>query len=280
MTRGSKVLWKVVLAALFAFFVSTAVSPYSLRAQGAIGQGDPTGARTGAAADVSVKDAKAPTLQEVMDTVGHNKVAINFVWTLLAGFLVMFMQAGFAMVETGFCRAKNAAHTMCMNFMIYPIGMFGYWLCGYALQMGGVGALATLGGTPVLGSEFSVHLFGHTFGLFGMKGFFLSGDTYDVGVFALFLFQMVFMDTAGTIPTGAMAERWKFSAFIIFGFFMSMVVYPIFGNWVWGGGWLATLGKEFGLGHGHVDFAGERHRDRTAHRQVHQDRRIRRDPRP
>jgi Amt family ammonium transporter len=75
-------------------------------------------------------------------------------------------------------------------------------------------------------------------------------------VFALFLFQMVFMDTAGTIPTGAMAERWKFSAFIVFGFFMSMLVYPLFANWVWGGGWLATLGKEFGLGHGHVDFAG------------------------
>jgi ammonium transporter, Amt family len=168
----------------------------------------------------------------------------------------MFMQAGFAMVETGFTRAKNAAHTMSMNFMIYPIGMLGYWICGYALHMGGVGAVAALGGTPPLNSEFSINLFGHSFGLFGLKGFFLSGNTYDVGVFALFLFQMVFMDTAGTIPTGAMAERWKFSAFIIFGFFMSMVVYPLFGNWVWGGGWLATLGSQFGLGHGHVDFAG------------------------
>src|SRR4029079_9460792 len=79
---------------------------------------------------------------------------------------------------------------------------------------------------------------------------------YDVGVFALFLFQMVFMDTAGTIPTGAMAERWKVSAFIVFGFFMSMFVYPIFANWVWGAGWLSQLGVQFGLGHGHVDFAG------------------------
>ncbi len=69
-----------------------------------------------------------------METVGHNKIAINFVWTLLAGFLVMFMQAGFAMVETGFSRAKNAAHTMSMNFMVYPIGMFGYWICGFALR--------------------------------------------------------------------------------------------------------------------------------------------------
>ena len=67
---------------------------------------------------------------------------------------------------------------------------------------------------------------------------------------------MVFMDTAATIPTGAMAERWKFSAFCVFAFFMGGFVYPIYGNWVWGGGWLATLGSNFGLGHGHVDFAG------------------------
>ncbi len=257
MGRLSKLLVKIAIAMAATFLVGTATN-YTVRAQGAIAQvhGDPTGATTGTASDVTVKDPKNPTLQEVMETVGHNKIAINFVWTLLAGFLVMFMQAGFAMVETGFTRAKNAAHTMCMNFMIYPIGMFGYWVCGYALQMGGVGAVGALGGTAPLNSEFTMNLFGHTFGLFGTHGFFLSGNTYDVGVFALFLFQMVFMDTAGTIPTGAMAERWKFSAFVVFGFFMSMVVYPLFANWVWGGGWLSTLGKEFGLGHGHVDFAG------------------------
>jgi Amt family ammonium transporter len=217
---------------------------------------DPTGDNTGTASDVPVKDAASPTVSEVMATVGHNKIAINLVWTLLTGFLVMFMQAGFALVETGFCRAKNAAHTMAMNFMIYPIGMLGYWICGFALQMGGVGAVAALGGTPPLSSEFTVSLFGHPFGLFGMKGFFLSADVYDVGVFALFLFQMVFMDTTCTIPTGAMAERWKWSSFLIYGFFISMFVYPLFANWVWGGGWLAQLGANFGLGHGHVDFAG------------------------
>ena len=144
-----------------------------------------------------------------------------------------------------------------MNFMVYPIGMLGYWICGFALQMGGVGAVAALGGDAAARPASSaITLFGKTFGLFGAKGFFLSGDVYDVGVFALFLFQMVFMDTAATIPTGAMAERWKCSSFVVFGFFMSMVVYPLFGNWVWGGGWLADLGANFGLGHGHVDFAG------------------------
>jgi len=217
---------------------------------------DPTGAITGTAADVAVKDPANPTIAEVMETVGHNKISINFVWTLLAGFLVMFMQTGFAMVETGFTRAKNAAHTFSMNYMVYPIGMFGYWVCGFAMQMGGVGAVAALGGTAPLNSEFTINLFGHAFGLMGTKGFFMGSDVYDVGVYTLFLFQMVFMDTAVTIPTGAMAERWKWSSFLCFGFFMSMFVYPLFGNWVWGGGWLSTLGKEFGLGHGHVDFAG------------------------
>jgi ammonium transporter, Amt family len=77
-----------------------------------------------------------------------------------------------------------------------------------------------------------------------------------VGIYTLFLFQMVFMDTTATIPTGAMAERWKFSSFMVYALFISMFVYPIYGNWVWGGGWLATLGVNFGLGHGHVDFAG------------------------
>ncbi len=218
---------------------------------------DPSGAATGGIADIPAKLAGKPTLEEVAETVGHNKIAINMVWTLVAGFLVMFMQAGFALAETGLTRAKNAAHTMMMNFMVYALGMTGYWIAGYALQMGGVGAVATLsGGTANLANEFTITLFGKEFGLFGMTGFFLSGVSYDAAIFTLFLFQMVFMDTAATIPTGAMAERWKFSSFIIFTFFISMFTYPLYANWVWGGGWLSTLGKNFGLGHGHVDFAG------------------------
>src|SRR6188508_3708492 len=186
MTRGISIYWKVLAVALLAVVLSAAADSYSTYAQGAIGQPDPTGAATGSAKDVAVKDAANPTLGEVMDTVGHNKIAINFVWTLMAGFLVMFMQAGFAMVETGFTRAKNAAHTMSMNFMVYPIGMLGYWICGYALQMGGVGPLAALGGTAPLNSEFVINLFGHPFGLMGTKGFFMGSDVYDVGVYTLF----------------------------------------------------------------------------------------------
>src|SRR6266702_4267858 len=185
-----------------------------------------------------------------------NTVAINFVWTLVAGFLVMFMQAGFAMVETGFTRAKNAAHTFAMNFMVYGIGMLAYWAIGFALQAGGLGPMTTLGGFDKLSNEFALHFGGKTWGLFGHTGFFLTGVAYAAPVFTYFLFQMVFMDTAATIPTGAMAERWKFSAFAVFSVFVGAVIYPIYANWTWGGGWLSQLGSNLGLGHGHVDFAG------------------------
>src|SRR5437588_306581 len=134
-----------------------------------------------------------------------NTVAINFVWTLVAGFLVMFMQAGFAMVETGFTRAKNAAHTITMNFMVYGIAMLAYWVVGFALQAGGVGALGTLGGYDKLAHEISLTIGGNEWGLFGGTGFFLTGVAYAAPVFTYFLFQMVFMDTAATIPTGALA---------------------------------------------------------------------------
>jgi ammonium transporter, Amt family len=233
-------------------------------------QPDPSGVNTGVAADAEGEAPNSPTADDMTklgkveplavklaDSVGHNRIAINFVWTLVTGFLVMFMQAGFAMVETGFTQAKNAGHTMAMNFMVYPLGMLGYWAMGFALQMGGVGGIASLGaGTGVLNHEFILHMFGHDFGLFGLKSFFLSGGTYDTGVFTLFLFQMVFMDTTATIPTGAMAERWNFKSFVIYGIFVGAVIYPLYANWVWGGGWLSQLGHNFGLGHGHVDFAG------------------------
>ncbi len=229
---------------------------------------DPTGATTGTIKDLGLADTlaapKDTTLAKVVAAVntignadGHNKIAINIMWTLITGFLVMFMQAGFALVETGFTQKKNAAHVMAMNFMVYGIGMFGFWVCGFAIMFGGALNVGTLGGGQgVVPHEYIVHLFGHDFGIWGTVGYFLNSKVYDVGVFALFLFQMVFMDTTATIPTGAMAERWAFKSFVIYGLFISMFVYPLFGNWVWGGGWLSQLGVNFHLGHGHVDFAG------------------------
>jgi Amt family ammonium transporter len=197
-----------------------------------------------------------PTLPELAKNLADTQTALNIVWTMVAGFLVMLMQAGFALVETGLTRAKNAAHTMGMNFLVYAIGILGFYFVGFGLQMGGVGAMATFGGDATLSKEFVVTLFGKDFGLFGMTGFMLPLSQYSAAVATMFLFQMVFMDTTCTIPTGAAAERWKFSSFVLFSFVVATIIYPIYANWVWGGGWLSTLGTNFGLGHGHVDFAG------------------------
>src|SRR6266403_650154 len=221
-------------------------------------KGDPGGTKTGTANDVVVSDTKkGMTLADLINQVGQNRIGINFTWTLITGFLVMFMQAGFAIVETGLCRAKNANHTMMMNFMVYGVGMLAYWLIGFAIQEGGVGAVSNLGGTAPLNSEFVIKLFDKPFGLFGQNGFFLvHKGTYDVGVLVLFLFQMVFMDTALTIVTGAAAERWKYAAFAVSSVLLGAVTYPIYANWAWGGGWLSKLGANYGLGAGYADFAG------------------------
>ena len=221
-------------------------------------KGDPDGGLTGNVSDVPVGDAKKGlTMADTLNQIGQNKIAINFVWTLITGFLVMFMQAGFAIVETGLCRAKNANHTMMMNFMVYGVGMLAYYLIGFTIQEGGLGGNGNLGGLAPLNAEWGFMLFGKSFGLFGQHGIFLTqGGTYDVGVMVMFLFQMVFMDTALTIVTGAAAERWKYAAFMISSFFMGAFTYPLFANWAWGNGWLANLGANFGLGKGYCDFAG------------------------
>jgi Amt family ammonium transporter len=154
-----------------------------------------------------------------------NGSIIIVMWTLISAFLVIFMQAGFAMMETGFTRAKNAGHTMAMTIMVFVLGVLGYWICGYKLQTGN-------------------------------SGFFLSGAASNAPILMLFLSQVVYMNIAATIPTGAMAERWTFKSFVVYGFFIAMFVYPLYASWVWGGGWLAQLGRNFGLGHGVLDFAG------------------------
>ena len=209
---------------------------------------------------IASAQSDGPSIKELGDS-------INIMWMLLAGFLVFFMQAGFALVETGFTRAKNVSHTMMMNMMVFCIGAIGYWLVGFAFQFGAVNftfpastglaewahSPTTLGdwkgllATPLL--QFGQH------GILGGSGFALLGMTAS-GILAFFLFQMVFMDTAATIPTGSMAERLKFSGFVLMGLWVSMIIYPLLGNWVWGGGWLQNLGRSMGFGNGAVDFAG------------------------
>jgi Amt family ammonium transporter len=206
---------------------------------------------------------KGPTAKEAYNLALNTTFHLNFVWTLVAGFLVMLMQAGFALVETGLCRAKNAAHTMAMNFLVYPLGMLGFFVCGFALMCGGanksrVGGPGGLGGVPTMNSGFTIGATDTDPGwlLCGTKGFFLSGEAYDGSVLVWFLFMMVFMDTTATIPTGALAERWNTKSFFIFSLLIGGFIYPIYGCWVWGGGWLAQLGYKAGLAHGAVDYAG------------------------
>src|SRR5258707_5684639 len=144
---------------------------------------DPAGTATGTIKDLgtdTVAITKDTTLNKVITAVntignadGHSKIAINIMWTLIAGFLVMFMQAGFALVETGFTQKKNVAHTMAMNFMVYALGVLGFWICGFAFMFGGALNVGALGGAAgVTSHEFSIHLFGHNFGLWGKAGYF------------------------------------------------------------------------------------------------------------
>ena len=163
------------------------------------------------------------------NTADSNAVAINTVWTLLAAFLVFFMQAGFAMVEAGFTRAKNAANIMMKNLMDFSIGSIAYWLVGFGIMFGASAS-----------------------GLFGTTGFFLSdanpGTNEGLWQFAFWIFQAVFAATAATIVSGSMAERTKFSSYLIYSVFITAIIYPVVGHWIWGGGWLASKGM--------VDFAG------------------------
>ncbi|MEA3346572.1 MAG: ammonium transporter [Candidatus Auribacterota bacterium] len=163
------------------------------------------------------------------NTAESNATAINTVWTLVAAFLVFFMQPGFAMVETGFTRAKNAANILMKNLMDFSIGSIAFFVIGFGIMFG----------TDV-------------FGLFGKDGFFLSSANTATGEgmwqYAYWIFQAVFAATAATIVSGAMAERTKFPAYLIYSVFICALIYPVVGHWIWGGGWLAAKGM--------IDFAG------------------------
>jgi Amt family ammonium transporter len=184
---------------------------------------------------------------------------VNLLWVILGAVLVIFMQAGFALVETGFCRAKHAAHVVSTNFAIFGLGFVGYFLVGYAFMFGGYTAPAigmdhAVGGS-LLGSGNWIFLFKGGFALSG-GAVAKSGAVGGAALIGFFLYMVAFMDTVATIPTGAMAERWKWKAFVGWGLFCGAIYYPIFGAWTWGGGWLSKTWDTMHLGAGYVDFAG------------------------
>jgi Amt family ammonium transporter len=167
-----------------------------------------------------------------VQTAAWDSVALDTVWTLLAGMLVMFMQAGFAMVEAGFTRAKNACNVLMKNLMDFCVGSIIYWAVGFGIMFGAGNAFFGTGG-------FFLHDAGGTFA---------SLDWSSVPLECKYFFQMVFAATAATIVSGTMAERTKFVAYLIYSVVISAVIYPVVGHWIWGGGWLAGLGM--------WDFAG------------------------
>jgi Amt family ammonium transporter len=200
--------------------------------------------------------AKEPLAVKLADSVGHIRLATNFAWTLNTGYLVLFMQAGFALLTCGLVRKKNAAHLMMLNFAAYVFAFLAYYAVGYAFQFGAVAinaAPTNLGGTPTLNKFL---LGSGLWGFLGGKGFFLSGAAADAGSNCLALFEVVFMETAGYIIVGSICERITFGAFLLCELFVGAILYPVFGCWVWGGGWLSQLGNTMNLGHGYVDFAG------------------------
>ncbi|MBP7835952.1 MAG: ammonium transporter [Candidatus Omnitrophica bacterium] len=164
------------------------------------------------------------------ETLAQNPQApVDYVWVLVCGFLVFFMQAGFAMVETGFCRAKNATNLMAKNTIDFVVASLVFMAIGFALMMG---------------NDYK--------GLIGTSGWFLHGANYDVSKYLMFFWQLVFAGTAATIVSGAVAERLKFKAYFLYSLAVTAIIYPIYGHWVWGSGWLSKLP----FGAGHVDFAG------------------------
>lgn len=197
------------------FLITTGIFAYNL---GIVEAADPNGSMT------------------YTDSIGGLKYSINFIWALLGAFLVFIMQAGFAFLG-GFLRQKNMLGYMAHCFIDSTFGAVVFYLFGFALMFGGSKLYPGLE-------------YGNSFA--GWDGFFLTGRSYDVQTIMFWLFQMVFATKTVSIIAGGVAERMKFTPYLIYSFLMCGVIYPIYGHWVWGGGWLSTLQ----IGAGVKDFAG------------------------
>jgi Amt family ammonium transporter len=186
----------------------------------------------------------APTFtREMADSIASQKVAMDTIWVMLAAFLVFFMNLGFGLVESGFCRAKNCVNILFKNFAVFAVSSIAFLALGFGLMFGDGNPLLGLKGlflvtgadnSPALGAAY--------------QGVYSSLNWTGVPLWAKFFFQLVFAGTAATIVSGAVAERIKFKAFILFTLFMVGIIYPIGGHLIWGGGWLASKGF--------LDFAG------------------------
>jgi Amt family ammonium transporter len=186
--------------------------------------------------DVISAQGQAPTID-------NSKVALDTVWTLLTAFLVFFMNLGFALVESGLCRAKNTVNILAKNYIVFAVSSVAFLLVGFGLMFGDGNAIVGTSGIWFVGGADNSPLTGDAY-----RGVYSALNWTGTPLWAKFFFQLVFAGTAATIVSGAVAERIKFSAFFLFSFLMVGVIYPVVGHWIWGGGWLAKLGM--------LDFAG------------------------
>jgi Amt family ammonium transporter len=198
-----------------------------------------------AAAAIPAAPDMAKTLEEINKKTGDMKVALDTVWVLVTAMLVFFMNLGFACVESGMCRAKNCVNILSKNFVVFAVTSVFFWILGFGLMFGS-GSLNDYVGTDgllmVKGADNSPATLTAYSGVYG------SLNWTGVPLWAKFFFQLVFAGTAATIVSGAVAERIKYHSFIIFSALMAVVIYPVVGHWIWGGGWLASKGF--------LDFAG------------------------
>jgi len=197
------------------------------------------------ATGVLAQEPAAPPVftQEMADSIASQKVAMDTIWTMLAAFLVFFMNLGFALVESGFCRAKNTVNILFKNFVVFAVSSIAFLAVGYGLMFGN--------GNPFFGTEGVLFVSGAdnspATGA-AYQGAYSALNWAGVPLWAKFFFQLVFAGTAATIVSGAVAERIKFVSFVVFTLFLVGVIYPVGGHMIWGGGWLASMGF--------LDFAG------------------------
>jgi Amt family ammonium transporter len=188
---------------------------------------------------VAQETAADPTAQLAADL----KVGVDTVWVLVTAMLVFFMNLGFACVESGFCRAKNAVNILSKNFIVFAVTSAFFWLLGFGIMFGSGTGYIGQSGLWILGGADNSPAMGEAY-----AGDYGSLSWTGVPLLAKFFFQLVFAGTAATIVSGAVAERIKYLSFIVFSACMAIVIYPVVGHWIWGGGWLA--------GKGFLDFAG------------------------
>lgn len=172
----------------------------------------------------------------------ETKVMLDTLWVMIAGFLVFFMNAGFALVESGLCRAKNAVNILAKNFIVFAASSMAFWIIGFALMFGDGNGYIGLSGFVLAGADNSPAMAD------AYQGVYSALNWTGVPLAAKFFFQLAFAGTAATIVSGAVAERIKFQSFIVFSFILVGFIYAVGGHWAWGGGWLSAMGF--------VDFAG------------------------